>query len=229
MQNSTIQYFIRIHKELHGKNANIEDITKDIFQNTEGVVFDKIKNMVEKEMNKKYGLFIGRCQPFSLGHNSVIQEIIRDGKIPIMFLGSINVHNERNPLSYEERKFLINEIYPDIIIVGIEDCDCWETWQNNLEKKISSLKISKEDCTLYAHTKPEDSHDFEFDGKEYFNESYTVIFSERGFDIKHLEEKCCSLGRTIHASDIRKDEEIAKRNLDARIYISLKNIFNWWK
>ena len=36
-------------------------------------------------------------------------------------------------------------------------------------------------------------------------------------------------GNVIHASDIRKSENTAKNNLDARIYRVLKDDYGWWK
>ena len=55
------------------------------------------------------------------------------------------------------------------------------------------------------------------------------MFEENGVKIKVMEEVVCSLGETIHASDVRKNESVAIRNLDARIYKELKDVYGWWK
>ena len=73
-----------------------------------------------------------------------------------------------------------------------------------------------------------DNKDFEYKGKKYLNESYTKVFEENSIKIKMMDEVVCSLGETIHASNVRENESIAIRNLDARIYMELKNTHNWW-
>ena len=73
-----------------------------------------------------------------------------------------------------------------------------------------------------------DNKDFEYRGVTYQNESYTKMFEENGVQIKVINEVTCKLGHTIHASDVRDSEEIAKRNLDARIFRTLKDKFGWW-
>ena len=183
----------------------------------------------ENIQEKEYGLMLGRLQPFTLGHNEIIQDIIRDGKAPIIILGSTNIQNEKNPLSFEERRYLVGLIYPkSVLVVGAEDKTSWDDWYNGIKDIIISLGITKEQVTLYSHCKEADNKDFEYDGKKYVNESYTKIFEENGIKIKILDEVVCSLGETIHASDVRANEEVAIRNLDARIYTELKNTFGWW-
>jgi len=227
MNINVIKRRVKLYKKLHGTTFTSEDIAKDICKeytwNYTNVLYE-----VEKISNTKYGIFIGRCQPFHNGHNAVIQEIIRDNKTPIIILGSANVINERNPLHTFEREEIIKEIYPDINIITMKDYDNWDIWIQEITNSLNMMNIKKEDCTLYAHSKPGDIYDFEYNGREYFNEPYTIIFEYQDYEIKNLDEYCCSLGMTIHASDIRQSEEIAKRNIDARTYIKLKNK-NFWK
>ena len=185
----------------------------------------------EETVESSFGLFVGRCMPFTNAHNSIIQDIIRDDRIPIMVLGGKGKVDERHPLSFEDRVKVIKKVYPVSMIkfIGIEDQTNWTTWYDSVKDELINLDIKKEQITLYAHNKPEDNMDFEYRGKQYREESYTVMFTENGVGLKNIDTVTCENGNVIHATDVRNDEEIAKRNLDARVYRMLKDKFQWWK
>ena len=235
----SIKYYVKLHIDLHGNYCSWEDIGRDVLKNgyTENGDYSEIMEEVETQYriiereSKEYGLFVGRCQPFTNGHNAIIQKIIRNGKIPIMILGSIDKINEKNPLSFEDRKKVIKKVYPvsGIKFIGLEDKNNWNKWFDNVEKSISDLKINKKQITLYAHNKEIDNKNFEHNGKQYIESSYTEIFKDAGYTIKPIDEVIDKTGDVIHASDIRNDEYIAKRNLDARVYRVLKDKYGWWK
>ena len=224
-----VERYIRVHKELTGLSFSRDGVAKDLF-NSFGYNVKFSLQEIDRQTTIEYGLFLGRCQPFTNGHNAIVQDIIRDGKTPIIILGSINIQNEKNPLTFKERKALIELVYSSkvVTVVGLDDEDSWDAWYNSVKAKMVELNVTKEQLTLYSHCKENDNKDFEYNGKEYKNESYTKMFEENGVKIKNLDEVVCELGETIHASDVRADEEIAKRNLDARIYIELKNTYGWW-
>jgi nicotinamide mononucleotide adenylyltransferase len=227
-------YYYDMHKLLHGKNFSIEDVKNEIKYNIGSNKYYENRSFIREILykkyynNEKYGIFIGRFQPFHNGHNQTIQEIIRDGKIPVIFIGSINKNDENNPLSFIEREEIINIIYKkECIIIPLEDCDNWNTWFKSINGSLYKNRIKKNDCTLYFHNKDIDKQNFNFRGEYYENESYTIMFQEDGFNVKPVCEKMCDFGWTIHASEIRKDETIAQRNLDSRVYKYLKNK-GWW-
>ncbi len=63
-------------------------------------------------MNKKIGLFIGRFQPFHLGHIDALKQARKYG-ITEFFIGvgsSNKEHTAENPFTYEERKTMITKI-----------------------------------------------------------------------------------------------------------------------
>lgn len=65
--------------------------------------------------------FLGRFQPFHHGHYSVI-EAYRDDYDLVIVIGSAGEsRTEENPLSFEERKALIQECFPEIEVIGLED------------------------------------------------------------------------------------------------------------
>ena len=242
-QEKELEYFVNIHCEHYGKSVanKYEDIFSDFKQNRklkytnkqDYSAMDYIDYYFRKyfENKKEYGVFVGRCMPFTNGHNAIIQDIIRDGKIPIMILGGKGKNDERHPLSYEDRVRIIKKVYAmdRIVFIGLEDKNNWTDWYNSVKQGFIDKGIQKEQITLYSHNKEVDRTDFEYRGKHYKSEHYTIMFRENGVKIKELSEVLCSEGRVIHASDVRKEEEVAKRNLDARIYRILKEKYEWWK
>jgi nicotinamide mononucleotide adenylyltransferase len=224
-----VQRYIKTHKGLHGTSGlKPESVAKDLAQSF-GYDYHKCLGEISHCLNPKvesYGVFIGRLQPFHLGHEAVINEIILDGRKPIIVLGSIDKHDEKNPLSYEERIDLIRTIYcdpNDLMISGIPDNKNWDLWCESLMGVLFKEGRNKDNVTIYIHEKPEDLENFKFKGNEYVNEHWSKIFEIEKIKTKNVDETQCSLGLTIHASDIRSSEDIAKRNLDARIFWKLKN------
>lgn len=231
-----ILHYIKVHRELHGICFSYDDTTKDICTSfpeyDKFFVWEIFPELVREFENseKQYGIVVGRFQPFTIGHNAIVQDIIRDGKIPIIMIGGINKKDDRHPLSYDERVKLIKKVYPfGCKFIGLEDKDDWNHWFKQIKEKLFELKADNKQFTLYSHNKDIDRQDFEYNGKHYQNEFYTEIFKENGFKIKNLEEFVDKKGKVVHASDIRKNEQNAIKNLDARIYVTLKNKFGWWK
>jgi cytidyltransferase-like protein len=179
---------------------------------------------------KQYGLFIGRFQPFHLGHQAIINEIILDGKIPIIVIGDDNEADlKRNPLSYEQRKELIQLVYPsECLFVQSFDATDWTDWFTWTISKVAFL-TPLETVTLYYHNKESDRYKFfEYGGKEYHNEFYTKIFEDYGIKMKSIE----FVVRTdIHikadATNLRESFEDFKHLLDGRVYQALKTL--GWK
>jgi len=231
--NRIIGYYIRVHYELHGRKFKWEDCIEDI-KNRIKVDYEMnlyIQEEIQKYLKSKisYGVFLGRCQPFTNGHNETIQEMIRDGVTPVIILGSINKTDDKNPLSFDERKKLIKKVYPvGVKILGLEDKTSWEDWMDSALELFRKNEMNPVNMTLYSHVKDVDRTNFEYKGVQYSSESYTKMFELNNINIKNIDEKTCFLGNVIHASDVRKDESIAKRNLDARVFVELKKM-NWWK
>ncbi len=179
-----------------------------------------------------YGLIIGRFQPFHYGHQHIVNEVLLDGKIPLIVLGDDSGRNtKRNPLSFEQRKELITLIYPncEILFIKISDNPNWGSWFETIEKGITfNGKIPKENITLFFNNKEVDRYDhFEVSGKEYKNEFYTKIFEDNGFKLKRVEFiERSDLRVDADATNIRDNFEDFKHLLDARIYLKLK-VWGW--
>jgi len=218
---------IDIYVALHGVNVDLKSITKAIHERY-GYDSEIVQNEVNfiyktKYTKKEYGVFIGRCQPFHLGHQAILNEIMLDGKKPIIILGSSDKKDERNPLSFKERKYLINKVYNDneVIIIEQPDNEDWDTWVEEIIETLSSIS-EIDNVTLYHHNKECDNCSFEFNGKKYVNEHYTKVFEGilRSKPIEFIYVDGFEIDS--NGRDIRKNLEKYKHFVDARVYWELK-------
>lgn len=87
-------------------------------------------------------LFLGRFQPFHLGHLHVIKEALKEADDIIIGIAyNNNADKKENPFSVEEREEMINRTLhnkdiSDFKIVDIEDCGDDEKWARNIESKL---------------------------------------------------------------------------------------------
>ena len=96
-------------------------------------------------MTKKYGLlvFIGRFQPFHLGHQEVVDKALTLANKVLILVGSANrSRSVRNPWNYEERKDMIDAVFenPDIIIHPLDDFTYNDAgWSKSVREKVNSV------------------------------------------------------------------------------------------
>lgn len=100
-------------------------------------------------MKNKIGLVIGRFQPFHRGHLFLIKEALKQADELIIAIGSVNVKDENNPFSYEERKDFItrslqkHDLFNKIQkIIPINDFPSDDDWLKEVEEKAGKFKIA---------------------------------------------------------------------------------------
>lgn len=93
-----------------------------------------------------YLIFIGRFQPFHLGHKSVIDAALKQAKNVIMLIGSANLPRSlRNPFTVEERTAMIKGSYDKqtakrIHCVGLDDALYNDTkWLQYVQAGVKSV------------------------------------------------------------------------------------------
>jgi len=179
--------------------------------------------------NKKYGVLIGRFQPLTLAHQKIIETIKKQNLEPVIIVGSKNKINDKNPLSFKQRKKMIKRVYPDLKVIGLEDFYDWDEWFANVEKVFNQFsKNPKEEIVFFTHLKPEDKQDFIFKNETFYYENYQVIFKNEGYDLFELDQ-IHDDGVCIHATHSRKCEITAKKHLSEKVYEYLKSIHFWGK
>ncbi|MFQ3275191.1 MAG: nicotinamide-nucleotide adenylyltransferase [Candidatus Nanohaloarchaea archaeon] len=85
-------------------------------------------------------VFLGRFQPFHLGHHTTVEKYEEKYSIFELVVGSSSKsRTEENPLTFEERKEIIRSCHPEVEITPLEDEDRGEegypVWAERLEEK----------------------------------------------------------------------------------------------
>ncbi len=93
-------------------------------------------------------VFIGRFQPFHIGHKAVLDAALAQAEDVIVLVGSANRSRSfRNPWSFEERKEMISKVYPNEVkntgqlkILPLNDTlynD--DAWTSNVQRAVDSV------------------------------------------------------------------------------------------
>lgn len=101
----------------------------------------KIKDDID---TSKYevGVIIGRFQLHQLhkAHCDVIESVLSNHKKVILFLGVTKViGSSSNPLDFASRKAMIQEKYPEIVVLSLPDTRSDEIWSKNLDSRIREV------------------------------------------------------------------------------------------
>lgn len=101
-------------------------------------------------MAKKYstGFIIGRFQPFHNGHDYLVKKSLRIVDKLIIGIGSSNIKNNNNPLSYSQRKEILaayiekEKLESKIIkIISLPDCPDDNDWFDSTIKKTGKIDL----------------------------------------------------------------------------------------
>jgi len=94
----------------------------------------------------KYGVFVGRFQPFHIGHAHVVAQALEKVDKLIIVIGSADrARNTRNPFSTAERMDMIRRSFHwesengRIILRGIPDYPSDDRWETELRKIVASI------------------------------------------------------------------------------------------
>jgi bifunctional NMN adenylyltransferase/nudix hydrolase len=170
---------------------------------------------------KKYGMFLGRFQPFHVGHEAVVHEIIADGREPVLVIGSSNVINEKNPYTPQQRKDMIHCVFPEISVMTVPDCPDDEKWVQEL--KFIENYLDSNDITWYTTYKISDRSLYTYKNTIYTY--YQHFLTAEGLSVTEATYPS-KLGIKISATDIRKDIDEHRHYLDSRVYKYLKDTYN---
>ncbi|QGA80049.1 adenylyltransferase/cytidyltransferase family protein [Candidatus Nanohalobium constans] len=83
--------------------------------------------------------FIGRFQPFHLGHKHVVDN--HEGELVLVIGSSEKSRTDDNPLTAEERKEIIRGCFPDIKIFEVSDRESDKEWKEEVLEKTEADKI----------------------------------------------------------------------------------------
>lgn len=118
-------------------------------------------------MRQQYdlGVFIGRFQPFHLGHVSVINAALEHSKHVVVLVGSADeARSAYNPFTFQERKKMILNHFPNnVLVLPIYDYPYNNTkWitgvQDAVHEAIDFFNINNANIGLFGHSKDHTSY-----------------------------------------------------------------------
>jgi bifunctional NMN adenylyltransferase/nudix hydrolase len=95
-----------------------------------------------KEPQTEIGVVIGRFQLHKLHseHEKLIQHVQNNHEKIIIFLGvSSAIGTQRHPLDFITRKVMIQQSFPEVVILPLSDNKSDEVWSNRLDEKIREI------------------------------------------------------------------------------------------
>lgn len=142
-------------------------------------------------------VFVGRFQPFHLGHQAVIDLALQRAKNVLVLVGSANApRSPRNPFSYDERKQMIRATIPDerLIIRPIGDHlyndPAWiAAVQHEVYDVLDTLGPASKRLGIIGHAKDHSSY-------------YLTIFP--GYEVLNVAGVTSPTGELINATEIRE-------------------------
>lgn len=106
-----------------------------------------------------YLIFIGRVQPFHVGHHKILTEALKRAKCAVMLIGSSNTSRSiRNPFTFEERADMIRACFPQetqddrLIIAPINDHPYNDQkWIAHVQQVVQGIILDRNNTGLKVH------------------------------------------------------------------------------
>ena len=112
-----------------------------------------------------YLVFIGRFQPFHLGHSAIVSAALANSKKLIMLIGSANKpRSPRNPFTFDERVEMIKSSVAEknrdrVICLPLEDIVYNDTlWVKKVQEAVASVAPAGSRVGLIGHKKDNSSY-----------------------------------------------------------------------
>lgn len=101
--------------------------------------FEVVKNHFAPKTKYDLLVFIGRFQPFHLGHQEVVEKALSLSKDVLILVGGAgSARSARNPWTYEERRGFIDTVFPQVHISPLHDHTYNDTaWINEVQGKVN--------------------------------------------------------------------------------------------
>lgn len=107
-------------------------------------------------------VFIGRFQPFHNGHKAVVEAALEQAKEVVVVVGSsFAARNIRNPFTFEERKAMIEAVFPTdrVKVVPVSDYPYDDNkWVNAIQSIVDQAVPDAKDVGLIGHSKDSTSY-----------------------------------------------------------------------
>ena len=115
-------------------------------------------------MKNEYAVYIGRFQPFHLGHVHVIKEALERAEHLIICIGSSNEsRTAKNPFTFQERCGTIlawaqsEGVLNSITLIALEDKETDIEWKSAVTSEVQSVTDSSANVSIIGHYKDDSS------------------------------------------------------------------------
>lgn len=99
---------------------------------------------MDKVYKYKHGFALIRCQPYHIGHDRLVRDMLENCEIVTVVIGSMQeTGTEKNPLPYFTRKKMIQNVYRNspnynrLRIIGVKDSYDFSNFGHDIIKAIS--------------------------------------------------------------------------------------------
>ena len=108
--------------------------------------------MAEIDKKNTIGIIVGRFQAPELhrGHTGLLDHVTEKHKNVVVFLGISKIQNsKRNPLDFATRCKMIQNVYPDVIVLPLDDNISDQKWSTQIDDTLRSM-FPETDALLYG-------------------------------------------------------------------------------
>lgn len=97
-----------------------------------------------------FGVYVGRLSPIHLGHQTLIDTLLREyGDRHLLLLGSCNHEiSMRHIFSYQDRVTFVRRLYPDCRLTGLPDYQTDEEWLQHLDDILRAIGVNPQSVTF---------------------------------------------------------------------------------
>jgi bifunctional NMN adenylyltransferase/nudix hydrolase len=118
-----------------------------------GIFYVSLQHKINKMKNlNAVGVVIGRFQAPELheGHTGLLDHVTENHKNVVVFLGIPRIQNsKRNPLDFATRRKMVQNVYPDVIVLPLDDNRSDHKWSTQIDNAIRSM-FPETDAVLYG-------------------------------------------------------------------------------
>ncbi len=159
-------------------------------------------------------ILIWRLNPPHFWHMRILDESLKYNNKTILFLGSANIKDDRNPYSFEKRKEFINLLYfdnKDLFIEDLNDLENDKEWIESIQNKLLKYIGINETIIFYGW-------DLKNDYAIQVIKRYEDLLWYKNIFFKEISRKELDISSTQVREIIKKqDKELMKKLVSKKI------------
>ena len=148
------------------------------------------------------GLAIMRLQPLHKGHQKIIDTMLAENEKVILMIGSMDVLNDNNPYSYDDRLAMVQSVYMDAIkderlfVGGLKDIHNRPKWADYVTQQLPYRA------------------DYYYCGQEQDGQ----LFREKGYLVKSFDRRELPISGTQIRQKIKTGDNSWQQDVSPQVY-----------